>query len=37
MYRGKVIADGSPRELREAHAGGGPLPSLEDVFVELVG
>jgi ABC-2 type transport system ATP-binding protein len=37
MYRGKVIADGSPRELREAHAAGGPLPSLEDVFVELVG
>jgi ABC-2 type transport system ATP-binding protein len=37
MYRGKVIADGSPRELREAHADGGPLPSLEDVFVQLVG
>ncbi len=55
MYRGRIIADGSPQQLREAHAAdrarptdgsGRPdregaaestgLPSLEDVFVELV-
>ena len=33
MYRGKVIADGSPREIRQR---GGTLASLEDVFIELV-
>jgi len=45
MYRGRVIADGSPRAIREAHATASPasdqtgarLPSLEDVFVDLVG
>ncbi len=46
MYRGRVIADGSPRAIREAHAAasghasdqrGAHLPSLEDVFVDLVG
>lgn len=37
MYRGRVIADGSPRAIREAHARDGRTPSLEDVFVALVG
>ena len=39
MYRGRVIADGSPRAIREAHAdsASGSVPSLEDVFVDLVG
>ena len=32
MYRGRIVALGSPRELREA-AG---LPSMEEVFVRLV-
>ena len=36
MHRGKVIADGSPRDIRAAHASGGRTPTLEDVFVELV-
>lgn len=36
MYRGKVIADGSPREIRSAHANGGHKPTLEEIFVELV-
>lgn len=36
MYRGRVIADGSPREIRDAHAAPGRTPTLEDVFVELV-
>ncbi len=37
MNRGHVIADGTPRSIREslAHADE-PLPSLEDAFVELV-
>ncbi len=36
MYDGKVIADGSPNQIRTEHAAGGRTPSLEDVFVELV-
>ena len=31
MHRGRVIADGPPRELMERHGGG-----LEDVFISLV-
>lgn len=44
IYRGRIIADGSPAELRARHreqlAGQlppGVEPSIEDVFVELVG
>ena len=37
MYRGRVIADGSPAAIRREHAVEGRLPSLEDVFVKLVG
>jgi ABC-2 type transport system ATP-binding protein len=36
MYDGRVIADGSPSEIRQRHAVDGVTPSLEDVFVELV-
>ncbi len=38
MYRGRVVADGKPRALREAHTtADGRLPTLEDVFIDLVG
>ncbi len=36
MYAGRVIADGSPREIRAAHAVAGRTPSLEDIFIDLV-
>ncbi len=37
MYRGRVIADGSPRAVRAAAASAAqPEPSLEDAFVELI-
>ncbi|WP_028708160.1 ABC transporter ATP-binding protein [Propionicicella superfundia] len=36
MNRGRVIADGSPREIRDSLAEpGGPAPSLEEAFVAL--
>lgn len=31
-----MIADGSPRAIRDAHATTDRTPTLEDVFVELV-
>jgi ABC-2 type transport system ATP-binding protein len=34
---GRVLADGSPIELRRAHRSNGRMPSLEDVFIELTG
>jgi ABC-2 type transport system ATP-binding protein len=34
---GRVLADGSPLELRRAHRSNGRMPSLEDVFIELTG
>lgn len=36
MHAGRVIADGSPNEIRAQHAVAGRTPSLEDVFVDLV-
>jgi len=36
MNRGRLIALDTPRALREAEAGGGPLPTLEDVFIARV-
>jgi len=36
MNRGRLIALDAPRALREAEAHGGPLPSLEEVFIALV-
>ncbi|HQD22997.1 MAG TPA: ABC transporter ATP-binding protein [Arachnia sp.] len=38
MYRGRIVADGTPRELRAAAATAErPEPSLEDAFIRLVG
>ena len=37
MDGGRVLADGSPDELRRLHAGGKIDPSLEDVFMRLTG
>lgn len=37
MYRGRIVADGTPREIRDTHRSPQrPDPSLEDVFVDLV-
>lgn len=37
MNRGRVIADGTPRGLRESLADAtGTMPSLEDAFIRLV-
>jgi len=36
MNRGRLIALDTPRALREGEADGGPLPSLEEVFIALV-
>ncbi|MDR1711294.1 MAG: ABC transporter ATP-binding protein [Propionibacteriaceae bacterium] len=36
IYRGHIIADGTPAELRSNYAGGEPDPTIEDVFVNLV-
>ncbi|MDR1768959.1 MAG: ABC transporter ATP-binding protein [Propionibacteriaceae bacterium] len=37
IYRGRIIADGSPADLRAAHADARhPDPTIEDVFVDLV-
>ncbi len=36
MHRGRVIADGNPRDIRDAHTRDGRTPTLEDVFIELV-
>lgn len=36
IYRGRIIADGSPRALRADHAVDGRTPTLEDVFTALV-
>jgi ABC-2 type transport system ATP-binding protein len=37
IYRGKLVAIGTPEELkRERAAAGGKLPSLEDVFIGLI-
>ncbi|MHB8613917.1 MAG: ABC transporter ATP-binding protein [Candidatus Dormibacteraceae bacterium] len=37
MDGGRVLADGSPDELRRLHANGNPDPTLEDVFMQLTG
>jgi ABC-2 type transport system ATP-binding protein len=41
LHKGRIVVEGTPLELKEAHAnqGGssGPLPSLEDVFMEVTG
>ncbi len=38
MYRGRIVADGTPRQVREAAVSpANPHPSLEDAFVALVG
>ena len=37
MDGGRVLADGSPDELRRLHANGKPNPTLEDVFMHLTG
>ncbi|BCS55291.1 ATP-binding cassette domain-containing protein [Geobacter sp. SVR] len=36
IYRGELVAVGSPQELKRAQATGEELPSLEDVFIELI-
>lgn len=36
MYRGKVIALGSPAELKEADRGMSQNPTMEDVFIEMI-
>ena len=37
IYRGELIALGSPAELKAGLAGAGGEPSLDDVFVTLIG
>lgn len=40
LDKGKIVVEGSPRELKEAHRrqhGGTDMPSLEDVFMEVTG
>jgi len=36
IYRGELIAVGTPEELKRERAKGELLPSLEDVFIELI-
>ena len=37
IYRGELIAFGTPEELKRSRAlDNGTLPSLEDVFIELI-
>jgi ABC-2 type transport system ATP-binding protein len=36
IYRGQLVAVGTPLELKQGRAQGGVLPSLEDVFIELI-
>jgi ABC-type multidrug transport system ATPase subunit len=36
IYRGHIIADGTPAELCADYAGDEPDPTIEDVFVNLV-
>jgi ABC-2 type transport system ATP-binding protein len=40
LHKGRIVVEGTPLELKEAHAdrhGTGPLPSLEDVFMDVTG
>ena len=38
MYRGRIVADGTPREVRlSAATASRPDPTLEDAFVALIG
>jgi ABC-2 type transport system ATP-binding protein len=37
MDGGRVLADGSPDELRRLHGNGKADPTLEDVFMHLTG
>jgi len=36
IYRGQLVAVGTPDELKRSRATGGQLPSLEDVFIGLI-
>jgi len=36
IYRGELVAVGTPLELKQARAAGDELPSLEDVFIGLI-
>ncbi|MDR1851080.1 MAG: ABC transporter ATP-binding protein [Propionibacteriaceae bacterium] len=36
IYRGKIIADGTPNQLRADYGGDAARPTIEDVFVNLV-
>ncbi|MDA8430897.1 MAG: ATP-binding cassette domain-containing protein [Geobacteraceae bacterium] len=36
IYRGELVAVGTPLELKQERAAGGVLPSLEDVFIGLI-
>lgn len=36
IYQGKLVAIGTPEELKQGRANGGELPSLEEVFIGLI-
>lgn len=36
IFQGRLVAIGTPEELKRARAEGGELPSLEDVFIGLI-
>lgn len=36
IYHGELIAVGTPQELKQQRAGHGPLPTLEQVFIDLI-
>ena len=36
IYRGELVAVGTPEELRRSRSMGGEVPTLEDVFIELI-
>jgi len=36
IYRGELVAVGTPQELKQERVQGGVLPSLEDVFIGLI-
>ena len=36
IYRGELVAVGTPLALKEQRAAGGTLPSLEQVFIDLI-